>query len=135
MESWFARLGVLTAVLTAVLLGSGCATEPPKKLLSEDIDVLTVFADDIAILKNPQIPVNSHEKYLAAKHLAEGVDFALTRNTSTVANLFRIEDGTVTRTDEYGEEIIFYYHYQDHYVRIRFWFTKNLITDSEVRIR
>ena len=135
MKQWFVRLGRLTAVLAAALLWSGCATEPPKKLLSEDIDVLTVFADDIAILKNPQFPMNSQEKYLAARRLAEGVDFALTRNTSTVAKLFRIEDGAVTRTDEYGEEIIFYYRYQDHYVRIRFWFTKNLVTDSEVRIR
>lgn len=135
MKNRIARFAALTALLTVSLTWTGCMTEKPKKLLSEDIDVLTVFADDIAVLQSAKLPANSQEKYLAAKHLAEGVDFALTRNTSTVAKLFRIEDGAVTRTDEYGEEIIFYYPYQDHFVRIRFWFTKNLVTDSEVRIR
>ena len=135
MRRWIARMGLMTVVLAAALTWTGCMSGKNKKLLSEDIDVLTLFADDIAVLKNDKLPTNSQEKYLAAKHLAEGVDFALTRNTSTVAKLFRIEDGAVTRTDEYGEEIIFYYRYQDHFVRIRFWFTKNLVTDSEVRIR
>ncbi|MPM33621.1 hypothetical protein SDC9_80198 [bioreactor metagenome] len=129
--------GYLSYVLLLGLCGLiwGCAPQQPKKLLSEDIDVLTVFADDIAILKNAKYPTNSQEKYLAAKHLAESVDFALTRNVATLAKLFRPEDGVVTYTTEYGDEVVFYYNYQDHYVRLRFWFAKKLVTDSEVRIK
>ena len=124
----------------ALLLGVccmiwGCAAEPPKKLLSEDLETRKVFADDIAVLKSDKHPTNSREKYLAAKHLAEGVDFSLTRNVETLGKLFRPEDGVATYTTEYGNEVVFYYNYQNHYVRLRFWFAKNLVTDSEVRIK
>ena len=109
---------LLAAVAGMVLVFSGCASyQTPRKMLSEDIEILSVFAPEISVLKDKRYRTNSQEKYLAAKKLAEGVDFSLTRSV------------------EYGDEIAFYYNYQNHFVRFRFWRTKNMITESEVRIK
>ncbi len=121
------------AVVAGVVL-SGCATQPDK-MLSEDIEILEVFAPEIRVLMDPRLPTNSQEKYLAAKKLAEGVDFSLTRSVETLEKIFLVRDALVTRSVEYGDEIAFYYNYQNHYVRFRFWRTKNVITESEVRIK
>ena len=124
----------MSAVLLAVMCG--CASSgKPQKMLSEDIEVLEVFAPEIRILKNPAYRTNSQEKYLAAKKLAEGVDFSLTRSVETLEQIFLPADALITRSVEYGDEIAFYYNYQNNYVRFRFWRTKNVVTDSEVRIK
>ena len=97
--------------------------------------MLEVFAPEIRILQDPKYRTNSQEKYLAAKKLAEGVDFSLTRSVETLEQIFSGYDALTTRSVEFGDEIAFYYNYQNHYVRFRFWRTKNVITDSEVRIK
>ncbi|MBR2357724.1 MAG: hypothetical protein IKA65_06855 [Lentisphaeria bacterium] len=125
----------LFALAAATLLLSGCAGNEKKKMLSEDIEVLTVFANEISVLKNPRLLTTSKEKYLAAKRLAEGVDFSLTRSVETLEQIFLVKDALTTRSIEYGDEIAFYYRYQDKYVRFRFWRTKNAVSDSEVRIK
>ena len=104
-------------------------------MLSEDIETLEVFAPEIRVLKNPNLRASSQEKYLAAKRLAEGVDFTLTRSVETLEQIFLVRDALTTRSIEYGDEIAFYYNYQNNYVRFRFWRTKNVITESEVRIK
>ena len=124
---------LIAAVLTAVL--AGCINQGPQKMLSEDIEVLTVFAPEIKVLKNRALRTNSQEKYLAAKRLAEGVDFSLTRTLDTLEQIFDPADALITKSVEYGDEIAFYYNYQNNYVRFRFWRTKNVVTDSEVRIK
>ena len=124
---------IFSAVLLA--LASGCADKRPKKMLSEDIEVLTVFAPEISVLKNRKIRPNSKEKYEAAKRLAEGVDFSLTRSVETLEQIFSGYDALTARSVEFGDEIAFYYNYQNHYVRFRFWRTRKVITDSEVRIK
>ena len=53
----------------------------------------------------------------------------------TLEKIFLVRDALITRSVEYGDEIAFYYNYQNHYVRFRFWRTKNVITESEVRIK
>ena len=121
----------LAAFLCAAL--AGCAA--PKKMLSEDIEVLEVFAPEISVLKNPHLRAASKEKYLAAKRLAEGVDFSLTRSVETLEQIFLPADALTSTNIEFGDEIAFYYPYQDHYVRFRFWRTKNAVTDSEVRVK
>lgn len=113
---------------------SGCVSQVDK-MLSEDIEILEVFAPEIRVLMDPRLPTNSQEKYLAAKKLAEGVDFSLTRSVETLEKIFLVRDALITRSVEYGDEIAFYYNYQNHYVRFRFWRTKNVITESEVRIK
>ena len=115
---------------------AGCInSQSPKKMLSEDLETLTVFAPEIKILQDPGLRPNSKEKYLAAKRLAEGVDFSLTRSIRTLEQIFLVRDALITRSVEYGDEIAFYYNYQNNYVRFRFWRTKNVITESEVRIK
>ena len=121
-------------MIAAGLMLSGCASQPDK-MLSEDIEILEVFAPEIRVLMDPRLPTNSQEKYLAAKKLAEGVDFSLTRSVETLEKIFLVRDALITRSVEYGDEIAFYYNYQNHYVRFRFWRTKNVITESEVRIK
>ena len=120
------------AVLAAGL--AGCASGV-KKMLSEDIETLEIFAPEIRVLKNPNLRASSQEKYLAAKRLAEGVDFSLTRSVETLEQIFLPADALTSTSIEFGDEIAFYYPYQDHYVRFRFWRTQNVITDSEVRIK
>lgn len=127
---------LLAAVAGMVLVFSGCASyQAPRKMLSEDIEILSVFAPEISVLKDKRYRTNSQEKYLAAKKLAEGVDFSLTRSVDTLRQIFAPEDALTTRSVEYGDEIAFYYNYQNHFVRFRFWRTKNMITESEVRIK
>ena len=104
-------------------------------MLSEDIETLEIFAPEIRVLKNPNLRASSQEKYLAAKRLAEGVDFSLTRSVETLEQIFLPADALTSTSIEFGDEIAFYYPYQDHYVRFRFWRTQNVITDSEVRIK
>ena len=125
---------LLLLTMAAGLILSGCASQPDK-MLSEDIEILEVFAPEIRVLMDPRLPTNSQEKYLAAKKLAEGVDFSLTRSVETLEKIFLVRDALITRSVEYGDEIAFYYNYQNHYVRFRFWRTKNVITESEVRIK
>ena len=123
---------VCTGVLAVGLAGCFSA---PQKMLSEDIEILEVFAPEIKVLKDPVLRTSSQEKYLAAKRLAEGVDFSLTRSVETLEQIFLPADALTTTSIEFGDEIAFYYQYQNHYVRFRFWRTKNAITDSEVRIK
>ena len=124
----------LILMTAALMLLGGCVSAPPK-MLSEDIEVLSVFASEIKVLKDRRIRTNSQQKYLAAKKIAEGVDFSLTRSVETVAQIFDPADALVTKSVEYGDEVAFYYNYQNGYVRFRFWYTKNAVTDSEVRIK
>ena len=131
------RSFVIMATAAVLMLAlSGCASSNQvRKMLSEDIEVLEVFAPEIRVLQNPKYRTNSQEKYLAAKKLAEGVDFSLTRSVETLEQIFLPADALITRSVEYGDEIAFYYNYQNNYVRFRFWRTKNVITESEVRIK
>ena len=126
---------MLLAGAVLLSLGMGCVDKGPKKMLSEDIEVLTVFAPEIKTLKDPALRTNSVEKYMAAKRLAEGVDFTLTRSVETLEQIFLPGDALITKSVEYGDEIAFYYNYQNHFVRFRFWRTKNVVTESEVRIK
>ena len=125
----------LLLLSAAALLQFGCAMNKQHKMLSEDIETLTVFADEIKTLKNPALRSASKEKYLAAKRLAEGVDFSLTRSTDTLEQFFSMNDALSTRGIEFGDEIAFYYRYGNNYVRFRFWYSQNAVTDSEVNVR
>ena len=128
---------ILLLTVCAVLMAcfEGCISQKPRKMLSEDIEILTVFAKEISVLKNSSLRPNSKEKYEAARRLAEGVDFSLTRSVETLTQIFDANDAMTTKSVEFGEEIAFYYNYQNNFVRFRFWRTRNAVTDSEVRIK
>ena len=136
MEIFFMFKKTMLAIFAAAVSAglAGCMSAP-EKMLSEDIEVLEVFAPEIKVLKNPNLRTSSLEKYQAAKRLAEGVDFSLTRSVETLEQIFLPADALTSHSIEYGDEIAFYYPYKDHFVRFRFWRTKNAITDSEVRVR
>ena len=129
------KKSLLLLAFGIILVFNGCQSQQPPKLLSEDVEVLSVYAEEISILKNPSLRPNGKEKYEAALRLAQGVDFTLTRSVETLEQIFLPSDALLTRSIEYGDEIAFYYNYQNHFVRFRFWRTKNVITESEVRIR
>lgn len=127
---WFGRA---VALLVLVIAGAGFGCSTPK-MLSEDIEVLTVYKNEIATLKNPNLSTSGREKYEAALKLAKGVDFSLTRNVQTLDDLFLADDARMTHTDEFGDEIVFYYNYQDKFVRLRFWRAGGMVGASEVRV-
>ena len=73
MKNGFYFLSVFLSLVTVFF--SGCRMPVSRdfsKLPAEDIDVLTVFASDIAILKDRDLLPGSKEKYEAAKRLADG---------------------------------------------------------------
>ena len=129
------KILLLTVCAAVMACFNGCASKKTKKMLSEDIEVLTVFAQEISVLKNRSLRPNSKEKYEAAKRLAEWVDFSLTRSVETLTQIFDANDAMTTKSVEFGDEIAFYYNYQNNFVRFRFWRTRNAVTDSEVRIK
>ena len=126
----------LAAVLSAAGLAlSGCRAPVEhkfSKLPAEDIDVLTVFADDIAVLKNPEYSPGGLEKYTAARHIAEGVDFTFARNVSTLDNIFGARDAQIAVMSTTSQIIVFHYEYEGKVVQFNFSRSKNLITQSAV---
>ncbi|MCQ2379252.1 MAG: hypothetical protein MJ016_08660 [Victivallaceae bacterium] len=107
----------LFLLLTAAFCLAGCVTE---KLPSEDIEVLTKYADIIAVLKDPRLPANSEAKYEAAKELIRHVDMSFTRETKTLDALFYHGDALIDYPDQPDRMITFSYQYGDHYVRMIF---------------
>ncbi len=127
----------LLAALAAVLLlgvGAGCVWQE-ERLPSEDIDVLTKFAPEIAILKNRQYSAGSKEKYEAAERLAAGVDFSFTRNVLTLEDIFDPRDATRLPVRLNEEFIIFSYSYGNKVLNFNFARTNNAVTNSEVVFR
>ena len=116
----FSRILMAGAAL-AVL--AGCAT---KRLPSEDLEVPILYPEEIAILKNPNIPSNSEEKYNAIKRLIKKVDFTFTREAKTINDLLYFGDGVPDRT------ITFNYQYGDHYVRLVFALYQTVVLRADV---
>ena len=128
---------LLSSVLCAVMLLTGCQmpiAKEFKKMPAEDIDVLTLFAADIAVLKNKDLPPGSKEKYEAAKHLADNVDFTFARNVRTLDQIFGAWDAQIAVMSTTAQTIVFHYSYQDKSVHFNFSRSKNLITFAEVII-
>ena len=96
----FSRILMAGAAL-AVL--AGCAT---KRLPSEDLEVPILYPEEIAILKNPNIPSNSEEKYNAIKRLIKKVDFTFTREAKTINDLLYFGDGNYAKCMEHLSGII-----------------------------
>ena len=124
MKPWLT--GVLALFVAAIFCG--CATE---KLPSEDIEVLTKYADIIKVLRSPSIPPNSKEKYEAAKELIEHVDLYFTRETKTVDTLFYHRDAMI---DAPGDKPVFtfIYSWKNRSLRIRFFTCRMFITRVEI---
>ena len=122
----FSRILMAGAAL-AVL--AGCAT---KRLPSEDLEVPILYPEEIAILKNPNIPSNSEEKYNAIKRLVKEVDFTCTREAKTINDLLYFGDGVPDSTDRPDRTITFNYQYGDHYVRLVFALYQTVVLRADV---
>ncbi len=123
----------LAAMLLLAVTGCGLFSET-KKIPSEDIDVLIVFASEIATLHDTSLPPGSKEKFEAAKRLLEGVDFSYTRNVRTLDNIFGASDVKIATVDTTSEYLIFQYTYGGSRVMFSFARTNNAVTASEVGI-
>ena len=113
----------------ACALLAGCAT---KRLPSEDLEVPKLFPEEIAILKNPDLPANSKEKYDAIKSLIRKVDFTFTREAKTINDLLYYGDGVPDATDRPDRTITFNYQYGDHYVRLVFALYMTVVLRADV---
>ncbi len=127
----------LAAIFCATVILSGCQmpiAREFKKIPAEDIDVLTLYAADIAVLKDKSLSPGSLEKYTAAKHLAENVDFTFARNVRTLDQIFGAWDAQIAVMSTTAQTIVFHYSYKDKSVHFNFSRSKNLITLAEVSI-
>jgi hypothetical protein len=117
--------------LFSLLFAAGCTTPDVEKLPSEDIEVLTRFKNEIAVLHS-DLPPNSAEKYRAAKTLAANVDFSFTRQVSTLDQLFSSVDARVDKPRSINHMITFYYQHGDRSIRFVFYRYNNYVTSSEI---
>ncbi len=132
-KSIFKRIILL---LVVVLGTASCQTFKSQKNLlpAEDIEVPVIYAAQIAVLKDPNLPPNSREKYEAAKVLAENVDFTFARNVAVLDTFFLRQDSQRKNIDSRTEAFILYYPFEEHYVAFRFKRTGNLLAQSIVEV-
>ncbi len=115
---------------SAMVLFGGCVSR--ERLPAEDLEVPVVCADEILILRNPNIPPNSKEKYDAIKRMLRKVDFTFTRETKTLNALLYHGDGTVDVPNQRSRTITFNYQYEDHYVRLSFVLYDTFVLRTDV---
>ncbi len=120
----------ITGLLLLILLLTGCRSVP--KLSSEDLDVLTKYAPEIAMLHRRDVPPNSRQKYEAAKKLADGVDFSFTTNVQLLDTIFSVVDARVDNPKSYEQQLMFLYQWQGKSVRFLFTRFGNYVTRAEV---
>ena len=102
----------------ALLLAGGCTLfQEEKKLPSEDIEIFKFYPELISVLKNPNLPSNSREKYDAAREIND---------------IFFYGDAIIDSPDAEDRTISFNYQYGDHYVRFRFFMFRNFVLRVEV---
>ncbi|WP_176012991.1 hypothetical protein [Victivallis sp. Marseille-Q1083] len=125
------------AMTMLAIFAAGCPSViAPQKIPVEDIDVLTKFAAEIAVLQDRSLPRNSKEKYEAAKALADGVDFSYIRNVSTLEKIFDPRDvirSEVSLNDT--QDYIFYYQYGNHSVRFVFTRSHTYIMKYDLKLQ
>lgn len=123
------KIGIFVLVFSvAAMMLTGCRT---KRLASEDLEVQELYADDIAVLKDPNLHCNSKEKYEAAKHLVSKVDFTMTRESKTLDELLYYGDAIVGTPGQEVREVAFQYEYQDKIVRLTFMLVRNFVVRAE----
>ena len=117
----------------ALLLAGGCTLfQEEKKLPSEDIEIFKFYPELISVLKNPNLPSNSREKYDAAREIIRKVDFSFTRESKTLNEIFFHGDAIIDSPNTPDRTISFNYQYGDHYVRFRFFMYRNFVLRTEV---
>ncbi|MBQ4106392.1 MAG: hypothetical protein IJC73_02295 [Lentisphaeria bacterium] len=122
-------INFMVVALVVMVIGGGCATR--QKMPSEDLEVLTLYKDEIAILHS-QLPTNSEAKYKAAKRLHDNVDFTYTRTVQTLDEIFSSVDAKVDNPNSNNQMLVFYYQYGDRSIRFIFHRYQNFVDRVEV---
>lgn len=121
----------LTIAALSAFFITGCNTMLP----AEDIKIFEVCKDEIAVLKNPKIPVNSKEKYKAALSLSKKVDFSYTRTIKFLSKVFNENDAKVNNQGNGSMIIIMYYPYEDNFVSFEFHRFRDHILRTDIRYK
>ena len=122
------KYGVLLLSVLSLMF-SGCAT---KLMPSEDIEAPRLYASLISVLKDPQLPANSKEKYDAIRALMKKVDFTFTRETKTINDFFSPADAIIDLPEAVDRRITFNYQYRDNYVRLTFFTYRNFVVRVDI---
>jgi hypothetical protein len=122
------KYGVLLLSVLSLMF-SGCAT---KLMPSEDIEAPRLYASLISVLKDPQLPANSKEKYDAIRALMKKVDFTFTRETKTINDFLSPADAIIDLPEAVDRRITFNYQYRNNYVRLTFFTYRNFVVRVDI---
>ncbi|MBO5792945.1 MAG: hypothetical protein J6S54_10820 [Lentisphaeria bacterium] len=122
------KYGVLLLSVLSLMF-SGCAT---KLMPSEDIEAPRLYASLISVLKDPQLPANSKEKYDAIRALMKKVDFTFTRETKTINEFLSPADAIIDLPEAVDRRITFNYQYRNNYVRLTFFTYRNFVVRVDI---
>ena len=134
LKRFFSLAVVCAAFFSAAVLCSCTSTTFTPKVPVEDKIALTKFADQIAVLRNPDLPTNSKEKFEAALAIANGVDFSYIRNLDTLKLFFFFSDVIPGSGKPEELELYFYYTWENRSVRFFFLRHKDTIINQNVTI-
>ena len=99
---------------------------------SEDIEAPRLYASLISVLKDPQLPANSKEKYDAIRALMKKVDFTFTRETKTINDFLSPADAIIDLPEAVDRRITFNYQYRNNYVRLTFFTYRNFVVRVDI---
>lgn len=119
----------MIAVALTMAAVFGCRS---GKMTSEDVEIKTRFAGELAVLHSTKYRPNSKEKYEAAKTLYENVDFSFTRSVETLDVIFTTLDARVDKRDFNDQRISFTYQYGDKFIRFIFYRSGDRILNTEI---
>lgn len=118
----FACCGLLLAV-------TGCRT----KLPAGDVDIIRLFAPEVAVLKDPKLSPNSLDKYNAACVIAQNVDFSYLRDIPSMVAIFGTQDAT-QGSFEGNSFIVYTYKFKNKSIQFRFSVDGEAIINSNVKM-
>lgn len=121
---------LLALTVLTFLFATGC--QSTAKLSAEDIDVPLKFAQEIAILNDPNLPKNGIDKFNAAAILAQNVDFTFLHSPAVMFRIFGRKDAT-GGSFEGQNYIIFNYHFKDKFIQFRFFTNGETIVKVEIK--
>jgi len=124
----YIRFGVAMIVCGILLSAAGCRT----KLPAGDVDIYRLYANEIAVLKDPNISTNSLDKYNAASIIAQNVDFSYLRELQSMEAIFGQKDG-IRGAFESQEYILYTYKFKNKSIQFRFSIKGNAIINGSVK--
>lgn len=126
------NLKILLLLIAAVLFVPGCESIKVKKIPCNDIDVLTRFKHEIAILQADVNSVGQERKFRAARVLYQNVDFTFARDTALLMEIFGLKDVRRAKVLD-NDTLIFQYTWNNQYIRFAFMGINDVITHAEVK--